>query len=123
MLAVNKICVTCEEYLCPSCFSAGNFHVCEKCNEVNCYSDICDHASFCVCQVCGRKKCTSCIQADKEDWYSDDGWEEAIELCPDCTAEADEDYLIELDLVQGQWEDVHEDHVTSAWKLARVRSS
>ncbi len=89
MLEINKACKSCEEYLCPPCFAAGNYHACDKCGIINCFTfgaDSCDE-EFLICQECNRKKCTSCALEDNESWDCDD---DTDLFCPDCSERTDE---------------------------------
>ncbi len=81
-LADNKFCGWCNEYLCPHCFAAGEYHACERCNIINCYTDSCG-AHILACQECNREKCTSCALEDDGEWTDIDIGR--ITYCPDCS--------------------------------------
>ena len=86
----DRFCKRCNDYLCPSCYEAGIFGACEKCNGIACDGKTCIRDFLNGCEDCRRTKCNSCVAEDGETWRIGEAgngeywWGGDTVRCPTC---------------------------------------
>ena len=67
VMAANRFCRICNEYLCPDCLECRNFASCEACHSILCLDDFLSKQPVVICDECPRIRCRSCM-VPEETW-------------------------------------------------------